>query len=149
MSTGTFIIKSAYGEIGGDSVINEPTPPEISRGRIALNSMIGGWQDIGIRLETNELKDAGDALGEPQSTTMGIIFNLALFLAGPASVGNIKVVSEQLKENAALTYQIIKSAYQQFDIPQKVVSSTTPKGQGNFLGQYSRTFFEEDETLSG
>lgn len=149
MSTGTFIIKSAYGEIGGDSIINEPTPPEISRGRVALNSMLGGWQDIGIQLQINELKDAGDELGEPVSTTMGIIFNLALFLAGPASVGNIKVVSQPLMDNAALTYQIIKTVYQEFCIPQKVVSSTTPKGQGNFLGQYSRTFFEEDEPLSG
>lgn len=149
MSTGTFIIRSAYAEIGGDSDINKATPSEISKGKVALNSMIGGWQDIGIRLGTNVLKDVGDELGEPVSTTMGIIFNLALFLAGPANVGSVKVVGQELQINANHTYALIKTAYQVFDIPQKTLSSTTPRGQGNFYGGFSRTFFDEDEPISG
>ncbi len=146
MSTGTKIIEDALALIGAHSVAAPAEPESIARGRDRLNDMLEQWLSQKIVLNHNPLKDAGDDLAEPADTTMAITENLAIALS-PLFDNGVGIVSPTLRGNANANYQIVKSLYERLTIPKKVVSSTTPKGEGNSRGSYNRVFFQQGETL--
>jgi len=129
VSSGTFIIQSAYQRIGAHSVAAPANPESIESGMFILNSMINLWLSQNIVMGTVPLDAPGDELGEPADATNAIIDNLALMMSPDFDNGR-NIVSPQLKINATLGKSLIRNLYQQIDIPDKVVSSTLPIGQG-------------------
>lgn len=148
MSTGTDIIQQALEEIAGHSVAAPASPEDIVRGVKKLNSMLQLWEDENIFLNATPIDAPGDEVNEPMSTTNGIANNLALYLS-PSKGSGKRVVSKELKDNARRDFNKIKSIYKVVTIPDKVVSSTLPKGAGNRqYGGWSETFFAKGETLT-
>lgn len=148
MSSGTFIIQSAYQRIGAHSVVAPATPEAIEAGQFILNSMMQLWLSENIDLGTVPLLAPGSELGEPADSTNAIIDNLALLLAPNFDNGR-QIVSPQLKANAKLGKSLIRNLYQQITIPEKVVSSTLPLGQGGRHGFRWRTFKGVGNTVDG
>lgn len=148
MSDGTFIIESALKRIGAHSIAQPAAPETISEGRDVLNSMLQLWLSWGIELGVVPLDAPGDELGEPLDVRNAIIDNLALLLSPDFDNGS-EIVSPQLKNNARQGFQIVKQLYRKSIIPNKQMSGTTPRGQGNIIGVNSRTFFRGGEEVSG
>lgn len=146
MSTGTEIIKDALQKIGAHSVATPANPEAIEAGRKALNSMCEMWLSEGIRFGFTPLKVPGDDLNEPADARNGIVFNLAIMLAPDFG----KDVSSNLNRMATTTFAKIRNIYEVVTVPDRVVSSTLPKGQGNHESFGSdQTFFRDGETVSG
>lgn len=146
MSTGTIIIQDALKRIGAHSLLS-PAPPEaIESGLNALNTMIEEWIDIGIQIGVVPLSVAGDDLNEPPAARLAIVNNLAIAVAPEFDSGKV-IVSDTLARRARAGYLQTKKMYQSLTIPDKVVSSTLPVGQGNSRAANSRTFFQEGETI--
>lgn len=146
MSTGTIIIKCALKEIGAHSIL-APAPPEsIVDGMGTLNSMLQLWLSNGIDLGIVPLSAPGDELGEPADAYQVIIDNLALSLAPNFDNGK-QIVSVDLKNNARDGYNRIKNLYQVLTIPNKVVSSTLPRGAGNRRNINSPVFAGKGATV--
>lgn len=149
MSTGTEIIKQALRQIGAHSSAAPADPESILIGMDALNSMVQKWESKGIKLGCVPLSAPGDDLSEPLDAKNAIIDNLSLQLA-PNFNSVRNSVSNQLRINASDGYAEVKAAYRTTTIPNKVASSTLPKGQGN-IGRNNRfnypNYFEEDEKL--
>jgi len=142
VSTGTDIIRDALSEIGAVSVVSPPSPESIEAGRKKLNSMLELWLSKNIVLGTRPLDAAGDELGEPEDTRNAIVTNLAIELAPLFDNGKV-IVGPDLKSNARRNYMNIRRLYGRVTVPNKVLSSTTPLGQGNYQdqGQYSPSFW--------
>ena len=147
MTTGTNIVKRALQEIGAASAVSEPSAESLATGLENLNSMIAMWVSKGIDTGAVALGVIGDELGENLDCRNGIIFNLAVYMAPNFDNGKV-VVSAGLAANARREFGDIKSLYQTFTVPKKVVSSTLPMGQGNShsFGD-SSTFFKEGDSL--
>ena len=92
--------------------------------------MLSKWLSQNIRIGTNPLEVAGDNLGEPADAYNTIVSQLALVLAPDFDAGKI-VVSKDLKASAGRDFGHLCTLYQRVTIPAKVISSTTPLGQGN------------------
>lgn len=144
MSTGTVLIEGALKEIKVVSVAVPSSPEQITDGLIKLNSMLNLWLSMGIQFQFTPITAPGENVDEPIDVTNAIITNLAIKLAPTYSVP----VSQDLKNNARLEMNYIKSLYQEICIPDKVVSSTLPKGAGNSKGIDSRVFFPPGGTVS-
>lgn len=140
MSSGTDIIQEALGEIGAHSIAAVADPDSIVKGMNVLNSMLQLWLSKGIDLGIVPLDAPGDELSEPLDARTGIVENLAILLAPKFDNGKV-VVSQTLKDNARLSKVEIKNLYQVLTIPDKVVSSTLPRGQGNNCGLRLRRVF--------
>lgn len=146
MSTGTEIITSALREIGATSVVSPPSPESIVVGLKALNSMMEMWESRNILTGAMPLEKPGDELNEPPDTTNGIINNLAIKLAPQFDNGK-QIVSADLRNLAREEFALIKSLYQVLVIPDKVISSTTPVGQGNERYFRARNFFARGQKI--
>lgn len=144
MSTGTFLIEGALKKIQVVSVAVPSSPEQITDGLIELNSMLNLWLSWGIMMKWTPITVPGGDLNEPIDATNAIITNLAIKLAPSYS----KPVSQDLKNNARIELDMIKSLYQEVFIPDKVVSSTLPLGAGNSKGVDSRTYFPSGGTVS-
>ncbi len=149
MTTGTEIVKKALKKIGANSIAAPAAPETIIEGRDALNSMLQNWLSQDIDLGIVPLDPPGDELGEPNDATNAIISNLAIYLAPDFDNGN-QIVSPTLKQNATRDYNTVKNLYQCVSIPDKVVTSTLPKGQGNRYWYWNgNTYFRKGETVDG
>jgi hypothetical protein len=146
MSTGTALIKDSLRRIGAFSIAQQPEPGEIVDGMDVLNSMIQLWRSWGIMQDLVPLEVPGDNLNEPIDAKNAIIDNLALMLAPNYDNGVAQgVVSAQLKANARLGLHQVKVLYQDCPIPEKVPSTTLPKGAGNQKGNFRQdTFFDKE-----
>jgi len=147
MSTGTEIIQDALAEIGAFSTAMPASAASIESGRRKLNSMLELWLSDNIILGTTPLEVSGDELNEPADSRNAIVYNLALQLAGPFSNGK-QIVTQTLANNARSNFMKIKSLYRTIDIPDKVISSTTPLGAGNRVGAWTRQYFPKGSTIS-
>ena len=145
MSTGTELIEDALKEIQVLSVATPSSPEQITHGLDKLNSMIQLWLSWGIKMQTVPITEPGEDLCEPEDARNAIVTNLAISLA---AAYRAEVVGT-LRNDARLSLEMIKSLYQEISIPEKVVSSTTPRGAGNKPGRYEKTFFIEGDTVSG
>lgn len=147
MSSGTEIIQAALMRIGAHSLV-APAPPEsIIVGRDTLNSMLMLWLSQDIDLGIAPLDAPGDKLDEPLDTRQGIIDNLAIMLAPNFDNGKT-VVSQTLVFNARIGFITIKSLYENLTIPDKVLSSTLPRGAGNTRGTLPRIFAGKGATTA-
>lgn len=149
MTAGTDIIKGALRKIGAHSIAAPAASETIVEGRDALNSMLQEWETRNIFLGVAPLDAPGDELGEPNDATNAIINNLALELSPFFDNGN-NIVSPMLIRAAKTSFNVIYNAYIDQPIPDKVVSSTLPKGAGNKWGHtFGRTFFRKGESING
>lgn len=148
MSTGTEIITDALMEIGAVSIVSPAAPESIEAGRKKLNSMLELWLSKNIVLGTRPLDVAGDELAEPADTRNAIVTNLAIELA-PLFANGKQIVDPALVSNARRNYQSVRSLYGRVIVPDKVLSSTTPLGAGNYQddGYYGRTFWTRRNRL--
>lgn len=127
-------------------MVSPAAPESIELGLENLNSMLELWLSRNIILGTTPLEAPADELNEPNDVRNGIISNLALYMAADFDNGK-DIVSQELKNAASRDFIQIKALYQKLSIPDKVVSSTLPRGAGNDAGFRSRTFFAKDETI--
>ena len=149
MSIGTDIIRDALAEIGVNSVVTPASPEAIEAGRKKLNSMLELWLSENIVIGTRPLDLAGEELSEPADTRNAIVTNLALELA-PLFANGKQIVDPTLQQNARRNYMKIKKLYGRIMVPEKVLSSNTPLGAGNYQDDsfYSRTFFRRGSRVS-
>jgi len=146
MSTGTTIVQKALQKIGAHSQIRKAGASSIEDGFEALMGMLQLWLSQGINIGFQPISTPGGEVGEPADTTLAIINNLALELA-PDREGGKEVVSQTLRNNARRGYLLVKGLYQNLTIPDKVISSTVPMGQGNQRWLGERTFAGKGATL--
>jgi hypothetical protein len=146
MSTGTTIIKRALQRIGASSALSEPSPETVQTAFGILNSMLSMWLSQNIHTGVTLLNVPGDELNEKQDCTNAIIDNLAVHL-GPDFDNGKGVVSQDLRGLARSQFSMVKSLYQTFDIPKKVVSSTLPRGQGNTRFSRDSAFYSEGDKI--
>lgn len=140
MSTGTFIVQHALQRIGAHSQIRPANASSIEDGFESLGWMLQLWLSRGILLGIKPISAPGDEVDEPEDATQVIIDNLAILLA-PDREGGKEVVSATLKSNASSGFHDLKSLYQVFTIPNKVLSSTAPAGAGNTHGIFNQRVF--------
>ncbi len=145
MSTGTALIEDALKENGVVSIVVPSSPEQITDGMNKLNSMLQQWVTQNIFLGTVPITEPGQAVEEPVDARNAIVFKLAILLANLYSVP----VSADLRGNAAREFAIIKRNYQKLEIPDKILSSTLPLGQGNAKGIDARVFHKKGSTLNG
>jgi hypothetical protein len=145
MSDGTTLIQSSLKLIGAHSIYAPADAESIEVSLGTLNSMLQLWLSQGIELNISPLNAVGEEVGEPLDTRQAIINNLAVMLAPNFGIAN---VPNQLKVNANLSYIAIKALYQVFTVPDKVVSSTLPRGAGNNRGRSSRVYAGAGATIA-
>jgi hypothetical protein len=148
MSDGTTIIQSALKLIGKHSIVQPADPESVEIGKFTLNSMLQLWLSQNVDMGIVPLNAEGDELGEPLDARQGIINNLAILMAPNFDNGDV-VVSQTLMANARLSKAEIKRLYRSITIPNKVVSSTLPKGAGNQVqsNYWTDTYFVKGSTL--
>jgi hypothetical protein len=148
MSTGTDIVKRALQQIGASSAVSEPSADALDTGFDKLNGMISLWSSKGIQTGATPLNVIGDELNEKSDCRDAIIDNLSIRLAPDFDNGK-QIVSQDLRANARRGLAQITSLYGTFTVPDKVVSSTLPKGQGNrrFTRNTNDAFFHEGEKI--
>lgn len=147
MSSGTKIIENALKLIGAHSIAQPADSKSISIGRDMLNSMLQLWLSQNIVLGHTPLDAPGDPLNEPADATNAIEQNLAIEMAPLFDNGKVNV-SKKLEDNARRNFQLVKTIYQKVTVPNKVVSSTTPRGEGNRRYLNDSAFFDKGETIS-
>ena len=135
MSIGTDLIEEALKQIGAHSIIAPADPESILIGRNKLNGMLQAWLTNDIDLGTVFIDAEGDEVGEPIDARSGIVDNLSIACAPMFASQNVRVTPE-LRTNARIGFNAIKAAYQVPTIPDKTVSSTLPRGQGNTFGRF-------------
>lgn len=139
MSIGTAIITSALQKIGVHNVNTPASPESIILTMENLNSMLELWRSRNIQFGFVPLKAPGNDLGEPRDVRNGIISQLALYVAPDFDNGG-NIVSPALQNRAELDFIEIKRLYQRLTVPNREISSVTPRGQGNQRGILSRNF---------
>ena len=147
MSTGTALIQDAARLIGAHSVVNPLDPESTEVGFRSLNNMMALWLSQGIDLGHVPLQASGDEMAEPGDTRNAIIEQLALQLAPYFFTGQ-SVVSQDLRLQANKDFMFVKNIYQKFTIPEKTVSATLPKGEGNTKGVDRQIFFGNKATIN-
>ena len=146
MSTGTAIIQDALKTIGAHSVATPAAPEDILDGMRRLNSMAELWLTKGIKIGTTPLQDPGSQLNELGDMRNVIVDNLAVLLQ--PNFPNLPM-PPQLVLNAATGFNAAMNLYMEIDIPAKVLSSTTPIGEGNRRGVNSLNYFPKGTALDG
>ncbi len=146
MSKGTFIIQSGYKRIGVHSVVKSASSEDIEDGRRILNSMLQGWESKDIFLSIVPLKLPGEELGDPADATNAIIDNFAI-MAAPNFDNGKTIVSQDLKDNARAGMALLNSLYRVTEMPQKKISSLTPRGSGHGRHHDHRIFMGDDNQL--
>ena len=148
MTIGTKVLRGALRKIGAHSAVSPAEPDTLVEAMDTLNTMVQMWRSQGLIMDILPLKTPGGQLGEPADSRNAIEDNLALALAPNFDNGKT-VVSATLERNARVGYQWLKSLYQVITIPDKITSSTLPRGAGNSRGTARRVFFGEGGTLDG
>jgi len=148
MTIGTKVLKGALRKIGAHSIVSPAEPDTLVEAMDTLNTMVQMWRSQGLIMDILPLKTPGGQLGEPADSRNAIEDNLAIALAPNFDNGKV-VVSPTLERNARVGYQWLKSLYQVITIPDKVPSSTLPRGAGNSRGTQRRVFFGESGKLDG
>lgn len=148
MSSGTKIIQTAYQLIGVGTPAIDAADEFINNGVDRLNGMLQRWKSLGLDLGTTPLLNPGDQVNEPADTTTAIIDNLALELAPFADNGK-NIVSPMLKINADKGMDALYKFKLDFEIPDMVLSSTTPVGMGNKPGILFPDYKRKGETVDG
>lgn len=146
MSSGTVIIESGLKLIGAHSLAAPADPESIELGMNTLNSMLQLWLSQAIDLGIIPLQAPGDELAEPMDARQAIIDNLAIALA-PNFETPTGPVSPILRGAANRGYASIENLYQIVTIPNKVVSSTLPRGAGNNRGSWNSPFAGKGATI--
>ena len=146
MSSGTKIIENALKMIGVHSIAMPAQPETLADGRDALNSMLQTWESRGIMIGHTPLNDVGDELNEPMDTTNAIQLSLAIYMAPMFDSGKGNATA-LLRGNAESEFQMVRNLYEEFTIPKKVVSSTTPLGEGNRNNAFGRAYFGQNNKL--
>ena len=146
MSSGTALIQSALQQIGAHSVISPAGAESIESGMHKLNAMMMMWLSKGIDLGVVPLGVPGDELSEPMDVRQAIVDNLSLSLAPDFADGKPNVTPE-LRINARHGFLSVCALYQDKRIPDKVLSSTTPRGAGNDRGVWDRAFVGKQYTV--
>lgn len=146
MSSGTTIIELALKEIGAHSIVAPADSESIVTGMSVLNSMLQLWLSQAIDLGIVPLQAPGDELGEPLDARQAIIDNLAVAVSPNFDNGN-NIVSPALRAAANRGYTSIENLYQIVTIPNKVVSSTLPRGAGNDRGALNNPFAGSGATI--
>lgn len=146
MTTGTKIIQASLKLIGAHSKAAPADSESVELGMETLNTMLQLWLSQNVDMGIVPLSAPGDELGEPLDAKQGIINNLAIDLA--PNFGNA-VVSPMLRANARRSKAEVKNLYRNTTIPNKVVSSTMPKGSGNRVNSSmtERSYFSKGETI--
>ena len=145
MSTGTKLVQGALSRLGAHSPIRPAGPESIEVGKDTLNSMYASWNDDNIDFGAVPLNAVGDEFSEPMGVTNAVMDNLAIMLQ-PQFPGT--QVSADLRANASKGYIDLRAKFQSITIPNLVVRSTLPKGQGNKRSSISsNTFFGEGEEI--
>ena len=140
MTTGTVIVQDSLRQIGAHSLV-APAPAEaLDIGFRNLNAMVHGWLTRNIKLGISPLEAVGDELHETPDVYWALITNLAITLAPNYDSGK-NVVSQTLRANASISFQLVKNAYLDITIPSKVVSATLPRGQGARIWWTDSIFF--------
>lgn len=140
MTTGTVLIEDALRRIGAHSIASPAQPETIVDGMDILNSMLQLWMSWGIDIQTIPIEEPGEEVSEPIDAKNAIIDNLAIAMS-PNFDNGTTVVSPQLKSNALMGFNMVKTLYTKFTIPNKVPSSTLPLGAGNAKGRLRFVFF--------
>ncbi len=145
MTAGTNIILAALQKIGVHSKASPANAEAIETGRQALNSMIETWISQGIRMGVTPLKVPADELNEPADAYLGVVDNLAINLAADFSAN----IPPTLATSARRGYRQIRKTYEPVTIPEKIPSSTLPRGQGTEHRQwrYWSPFFGRNQGL--
>lgn len=146
MSIGTAIIKDALKAIGAHSVASPAASESIIDGMNALNSMLETWLSKDIMIGFTPLSVPGDELNEPTDTRDGIVWNLAVNM-GPYFDNGETIVSQTLRSLARDSYNDISNLYEVVEIPDKVLSSTTPLGAGNRRGVNNLNYFPKGTAI--
>ncbi len=146
MTVATLIIKRALQKIGAASSVSEPDPSSVQTAFDALTGMIEDWNAQSIITDAVVPTVPGDDLGEKADTTNAFISNLSI-LVSPDFDNGKQIVSPALMRQAASQFVMIKAKYQTFTIPNKVVSSTLPVGQGNRRWRWDSAFFPEGSEI--
>jgi len=147
MTIGTVLIEDALRRIGAHSIASPAEPETIVDGMDILNSMLQNWMSWGLNIQTIPIAEPGEEVSEPIDAKNAIIDNLAVLMS-PNFDNGISVVSEQLRTNARMGFNQVKTLYTKFTIPNKVPSSTLPLGAGNSKGRLRFVFFR-GRALSG
>ena len=143
MSTGTSIILDALKAAKVSSTATPVDPEQTADGLKRLQSMMQLWLSWGIVLNILPITSAGEDLNEPIDTRNAIVDNLAVNISHFYSVP----VSIELAGNARVGLNMVKTLYQEVSIPDKVASSTLPRGAGNSKGIDSQNFFGRGGTI--
>lgn len=143
MSSGTELIQDAYRQLGVHSIAKPVSSDSIARAVVFLNGMLSRWLSLSIDLKTIPIKLPGEQVDEPIDARQAIVFNLALLLA-PMFDNGKNIVSEELRRNARLTYEEMRTLYQTYEVPDKIVSGTLPRGAGNSRGTLPRIYSGEN-----
>lgn len=147
MSTGTALIQDAARLIGAHSIVAPIDSDSIEVGFVALNNMMALWLSQGIDLQHVPLEVPADEMAEPGDTRNAIIEQLALQLAPYFFTGQ-SVVSADLRALANRDFMFVKNIYQILSIPDKTVTATLPKGEGNSKGVDRQIFFGNGATIN-
>lgn len=143
MSTGTEIVEDALRAAKVTSVAVPSEPEDLDTGFERLKSMIQLWLSYGVVLNTNPIAAVGEDFDEPLDARNAIVDNLAVSLAHYYSIP----ISPDLANNALVGLNQVKTLYQEFTIPDLVVSSTLPTGAGNSKGIDAKNFFNKGDTI--
>ena len=150
MSSGTSIIEDGLKRIKVVSVMVPSSPEQITDGLAILNSMIQLWYSKSIKMGTVPITTPGSDLNEPIDARNAIVDNLAVLMAPLYDGGTGKeIVSRELRASAKNGFANIRTRYQDFTIPERVASSTLPRGAGNSNSFRSRIFNPEGGKISG
>ncbi len=147
MSIGTKVIQNALKLIGAHSIAMPAQAETLEDGRDILNGMLASWESINILLGATPLNEVGDELNEPLDATVAIQYSLAVLMAPLFDSGKGNV-SSQLIINERVAFDRVKGLYEVFVIPKKILSGTTPVGEGNNNGVLGPTFFGEGAELT-
>lgn len=147
MSTGTALVQDAARLIGAHSILAPLDDDSIVLGVEVLNNMMQLWLSQDIKLAFVPLEVPASNMAEPGDARNAIVEQLALQLA-PYFFNGKSVVTPDLKMRARVDFMWLKNLYQTFDIPNRTVSATLPKGEGNSKGVDRQIFFGNNATIN-
>ncbi len=147
MTDVTTLAERALREINAHSIARAAPPETIVITIDNLKSMMQEWLDDDVDIGAAPFDGPGDELDEPISTTQTIIDNLAIRVAPNFDAGKV-VVSTTLMNNARSGLARVFRNYRITTIPDKVISSTLPRGQGNSRFRTRRVFAGKGATIA-
>ena len=143
MSTGTALCDDALMAANITSSVVPADPTQQDNAFTRLRTMMQLWLSWGIVFDIVPTTAIGEDLNEPIDARNAIVDNLAVSVLQFYRLP----VTQELLANARLGLYQVKSLYQELTIPNKVVSSTLPKGAGNSKGVDARVFFPPGDSV--